>query len=383
MTRDPPIRLLLERYFGKKVTDEACCPPDYAVAIGAAVRGGMLKGLFPELCNKTEFVSGTAQDIASSGFLKRALSKIKGLKEGTSQTAFGIRWRGKALGLSDDQISYYAKELVEYEVKEKRMKVLKEADDAANDIVQRVNQDAAKRHDHHDKTIKTLVEQLKFWQYMVSSFRDHEVHLLRTVGELAKALDDLQGRTKDAELDGPTINFDKNAATPLQNVFKSTDPYTAAVIDREVREKRMMPVIDPEDDPTKAVIGGPKILRRKLPLPGADNDDKNNVQNAGHQSISVNVPESVRKSLLKNTVESNAWQEPPPPEGESTSWRAVKEGLSDETPVGSPVFASPTYMTLEEQLEWLLTNAAIDEPPSDVHRAKRDKAVILTSMSVQ
>jgi molecular chaperone DnaK (HSP70) len=383
MTRDPPIRMLLQKYFGKKVTEESFCPPDYAVAIGAAVRGGMLKGIYPHLSDRTEFVAGTTQANTSGNILKRAISTIKTLRTVTP-TALGVRWRGRVKGLSDEQIATYAKELVEYEMKQVRQKQLSDAEEAANIIMQRVASDSQKRHDHHDKVIKTLVEQLKFWQYMVMSFKDHEEHLIRTVGELTKALDELQGNAADAPL-GPEGKIDFETASPTHsvNVYKSTDPYTAAVMDREVREKRMTPIIDPADDPTKVVVGGPKILRRKLPLPGTDNKEKSNILHSGHPEINVNVTETTREFFLKSHVERSAWQEPPPPEGEVDSWRAVKIALDDPTPVGKPVLVPREEMSLEEQMEWMLTHAAIDEPPSDEHRKKRDQAASLATIAIE
>ena len=386
MTRDPPVRMLLEKYFGRKVTEESFCPPDYAVAIGAAVRGGMLKGLFPQLNSRTQFIAGTTQANNSGGLLQRAWSKVKSIQS-TNPTAIGVRWRGRVKGLSDEKIAEYARELVENETKQARQKQLQDADDAANRIMQRVANDATKRHDYHDKRIRMLTEQLKFWQYMMASFRDYEDHLLRTVGELKAAMDSLQGRgenTSDLKEDG-TIDFDDLKSTPLPNPYKTADPYTSAALARDIKEKRIAPILDPEQDPTKVIIGGPKVLRHKLPLPGNINDEaQNNILHSGHAAVGVPVSESMRSFLLKSTVENAAWHEPPPPEGETSSWRLVKEAITQQVPIGEPVKGEELpAMTLEAQLQWLLENSPIDELPSDVHRQKRDQVITLSTILVK
>lgn len=50
--------------------------------------------------------------------------------------------------------------------------------------MRRVANDANKRQGMQERRVVQLTDQLKFWQYMVHNFHDHEEELARTVNEL-------------------------------------------------------------------------------------------------------------------------------------------------------------------------------------------------------
>ncbi|EPY28802.1 molecular chaperone DnaK [Angomonas deanei] len=193
MTRDPPVRHMLEEYFGKPVAQEDSCPADYAVAIGAGLRSGMLLGVFPELNSSTQFVSGTVQALRQKGAIRQLIASLKSTMSSMNPNAIGHRWRGRAKGLSDEEIANYAKELVQFEASCERRLLLERAENEANTVMRRVAADSNRKQGMQEQRVVQLSEQLKFWQYMVHNFHDHEEELLETVLLLQKALDELDG----------------------------------------------------------------------------------------------------------------------------------------------------------------------------------------------
>ena len=261
MTRDPPIKKLLEDYFGRAPESETVCPADYSVAIGAAIRAGMLEGLYPHLSANTKFVKGTVQRQRSGGSIyERAtnfLSSLNpfggGFRNHDNPNAIGQRWRGVVKGLTDEEIMNYAKEMVEFEAAQHRRELLERAEDEANRLMGRVAKDSSRRQGMQERRVKQLADQLKFWQYMVHNFHDHEEELKKTVVELEEILDELdgvvkngaEGASKDADkfTASGTIKFGAGVATsestttaassgPDGNVAAGTIPIKAKTINR-------------------------------------------------------------------------------------------------------------------------------------------------------
>lgn len=396
MTRDPPIRELLQNYFQRPVTDEVACPADYAVAIGAAVRGGMLQGKFPQLSAKTRFVSGTVQAQRTGNPLMRFWSSIVSMRN-VNANAIGTRWRGVAKGLSDQEIADYAKELVEFEANCARRRLLDRVEQEANFVMKRVSTDSNKRQGMQDKRIKQLTDQLKFWQYMVHNFHDHEEHLERTVKELGKAMDDLEGVNADVDdsalTESGTIDIAKafnklrGHKPTSEEEPKQEEDYFAKVV-REHKERTQAPakVQLPPDEEVKPFPQGPKVLRREVPLPKAAVAGKE-VAEVGHPIFvgqDVHVPERTRAAYFAHHVEERSWREPPKPPGEEGSWREVQEALAKGDLVGAPLLSTEGSrpMTLDEQLEELKRSVPIDAPHSEEHAALRDLGFALGTMTI-
>ena len=196
MTRDPPLRETLEKFIGIKPVSCDECPPDYAVAIGACVRGGMLQGYYPELMSSTKFVSGTAQAKNTGGPLQRAWEGIKSkvlIQRGENPNAVGTRWRGTAKGLSKHALETYAKDVVECEAKFSRMEKLDRAEESGDEVLQRVEKWSDNRAGGKEQRIIELTTQVKFWQYMVRTYHDHEEKLFEVMRTLNNLLDNLEG----------------------------------------------------------------------------------------------------------------------------------------------------------------------------------------------
>lgn len=396
MTRDPPIRMDLEKYFSKPISDEVACPADYAVAIGAAVRGGMLQGHFPHLSSHTRFVSGTVQAQRSGGFISKLWHKMVSLGN-VNVNAVGTRWRGTVKGLSDREISDYAKELVEFEAQCNRRKLLEKAEQNANFLMKRVTTDANKRQGNQDRRIKQLTDQLKFWQYMVHNFHDHEEHLDRTVRELEKAMDELEGvnMPDDTEnlTDVGTIDIAKafnklRGYTPPAGEGKEAadepDPFAKFVDSaKKMKQSAQDVVLSELKAESKPVPTGPKVLRRAVPLPkGSVDADK--VAEVGHPIFvgqDVSISESNRAALYAAHVGERSWCEPPKPPGEEGSWRDVQSAIDVGDIVGAPLDVSRP-MSIEDQLEALMTKCPIDDPSSDAHAALRELSVNLGTMTI-
>ncbi|KPI87233.1 heat shock 70 protein-like protein [Leptomonas seymouri] len=391
MTRDPPIRHMLQAYFGKRVAQEDTCPADYAVALGAGIRGGMLQGIFPELSANTRFVSGTVQSLRESGGVLRQLwRRARRLTSSANPNAIGTRWRGRAKGLSDDEIANYAKELVEFEASCARRLLLERAESEANFVMRRVTADSNRKQGMQEKRIMQLSEQLKFWQYMVHNFHDHEEELLRVVKELQVALDELDGLAADnvhGMTSQGTIDFSKTVAKTLRSISgkdtpeeESAEVGSAAPTPAELEESSSLSPPAPSNTPL------PKIMRRRAPLPVAAAAAQSLVE-AGHPALlhaDIEVAESARNSFLQAQVEERAWHEPPAPPGEEGSWTEVKAAVDAGEVVGAPVpwrdLLRP--MTMTEMQEMLETHYAIDPPPTPEHAAKRDEALNLQSMTI-
>ncbi|KAH9598557.1 Heat shock protein 70 family [Trypanosoma melophagium] len=422
MTRDPPIRHLLTEYFGRPVASENSCPADYAVAIGAAIRGAMLQGKFNDLSANTRFVTGTVQSMRHGSPFRRLWNRVGSLfwRSG-NPNAIGQRWRGRAKGLSDEEISNYAKELVEFEAACERRLLLERAENDANFVMRRVTTDANKRQGMQEKRVRQLSEQLKFWQYMVHNFHDHEEELMRTVKELEQALDELEGYAEDNTsvlTSEGTVNFAEaipinycgdaenrtsdststssattnttpppppstttttttNTTTNTTSTNANTTSSTNAVKDETVQGKQ-------EGDKTKPK--GPKIIRRPVPLPKASAEAQELVE-AGHpvlRGADVNMTEATRSSFFEAQVEERAWREPPTPPGEQGSWQEVKRAVEAGEAVGSPFTSQEMQrpMTYEEMLQVLYTIAPIDDPVSEEHARKRDLALRLQTMTI-
>ncbi|ESL11587.1 heat shock 70 kDa protein [Trypanosoma rangeli SC58] len=396
MTRDPPIRHMLSEYFGRPVAPENTCPADYAVAIGAAIRGAMLQGKFNDLSANTRFVSGTAQAMRHGGPIRRLWNRMNTwITRSVNPNAIGQRWRGRAKGLSDNEIANYAKELVEFEAACQRRLLLERAENDANFVMRRVTADSNKRQGMQEKRVRQLGEQLKFWQYMVHNFHDHEEELQRTVKELEQALDELEGYAEDntaALTSEGTVNFAK--ATPVNNCSEGdiannaskspSSPARAATISATSSLGSEMAHNRPEGQ--KERQRSPKIIRRPVPLPKASAEAQELVE-AGHPALrgaDVTMTESTRSSFFEAQVEERAWREPPTPPGEEGSWQEVKRAVEAGEEVGSPISPQELQrpMTHEEMLQVLLTMAPIDDPISEEHAKRRDLALDLQTMTV-
>ncbi|CAC9496353.1 heat_shock_70_protein-like_protein [Leishmania infantum] len=401
MTRDPPIRHLLEEYFGKKVVREDTCPADYAVALGAGIRGGMLQGSFPELTASTRFVSGTVQSLREGGGIVRRLWRYLKLMTSTvNPNAIGTRWRGRAKGLSDEEIANYAKELVEFEATCARRLLLERAESEANFVMRRVTADSNRKQGMQEKRIMQLSEQLKFWQYMVHNFHDHEEELLRVVKELQEALDELDGLATDnvaGLTKAGTIDFSKTLARTLRAVSgtvaeteddndTSDDCTEHAATNAAEKPSCIRETETQAGGAVPNTAAGPKILRRRAPLPAAASAAQELVE-AGHPALmnaDIDVAESARNSFLQAQVEERAWHEPPAPPGEQGSWTEVKAAVDAGEVVGEPVPLRDLLrpMTMMEMKLALQTHYPVDDPPSAEHIAKRDLAVDLQTMTI-
>ncbi|KAG5476393.1 hypothetical protein LSCM1_04096 [Leishmania martiniquensis] len=401
MTRDPPIRHLLEEYFGKKAAQEDTCPADYAVALGAGIRGGMLQGSFPELTTSTRFVRGTVQSLREGGGIFRRLWRhLRLITSTVNPNAIGTRWRGRAKGLSDDEIESYAKELVEFEATCARRLLLERAESEANFVMRRVTADSNRRQGMQEKRIVQLSEQLKFWQYMVHNFHDHEEELLRVVKELQTALDELDGLVADnvtGLTKAGTIDFSKTLARTLRGVSGTAakkdgveEPKDgcaeSAVVNAAERSTSTAGAKAQVSGATLSVAAAPKILRRRAPLPEAASSAQELVE-AGHPALvnaDIEVAESARNSFLQAQVEDRAWHEPPAPPGERGSWTEVKAAVDAGEIVGEPVPWKDLMrpMTMMEMMAALQTHYPIDDPPSAEHAAKRDQALDLQTMTL-
>ncbi|EKG06566.1 heat shock 70 kDa protein, putative [Trypanosoma cruzi] len=398
MTRDPPVRRMLSEYFGCPVSAEDTCPADYAVAIGAAIRGAMLQDKFHDLSAKTRFLSGTAQAMRNGGTFRRIWNRMNAwITRSVNPNAIGQRWRGRVKGLSDEDIANYAKELVEFESACHRRLLLERAENDANFVMRRVTADSNKRQGMQEKRVRQLSEQLKFWQYMVHNFHDHEEELQRTVRELEQTLDELEGNAEDnvsALTTEGTVNFAK--AIPVnycgeENNAKSTPGSNPAEAMAKTEKPKATPTLEPDKAETdhggqKAKPKVPKIIRRPVPLPKASVEAQELVE-AGHPALrgaDVVMTESTRSSFFEAQVEERAWREPPTPPGEEGSWQEVKRAVEAGEAVGSPISPQEMQrpMTHEEMLEVILAMAPIDDPISEDHAKRRDLALDLQTMTV-
>ena len=417
MTRDPPIREALEEYFNgtptleervnedgvlevvpvddlveKKtiIASEDHCPADYAVAIGAAIRAGMLQGKFDYLSRNTRFIAGSVQGKRSGTFAGRWGSHISSMFPswlgGTSDVnpnAIGHRWKkigSKATGLSDTEIIQFAKEMVEFEAAQKRRVLLERAEDEANAIMGRVAKDSSRRQGMQEKRVTQLADQLKFWQYMVHNFHDHEDRLQETVLELKLLLDELDGVDEDEQhhtlLDpeeDPEIAAKQRQLRRLkkeQLLADGTIDFKKALSEKwsdpEKEERQKLAEIPIEHNLAKQKearegAGAHKakpakvmVRRKTVPLPGANDADvdattpiggaedhepkysqTDRLVAAGHHAFKdslhlVHIPEQTRSGLFRSTVEERAFREPPSPPGEEGgSWKDLHREIKE------------------------------------------------------
>lgn len=420
MTRDPPLRHMLEEYFQKKVAPSDVCPADYAVAIGAGVRAGMLQGDFTELSKRTRFVSGTVQNLRHPNIFRRGLSAIQQLLFQGNPNAIGQRWRGRAKGLSDEELSNLAKELVEFEAACARRLLLERIENDANAVMRRLAADSNRKQGMQEKRIVQLGEQIKFWQYMVHNFHDHEDELQRTVKELEAALDELDGVTEDHSdaflTSSGTIDFSKTEALrggkETTKRSSSGDLHTAeeeaeacgtpsssypppppassmtSSVETDGRASKECSSEKAKDEESEATPppAGPKILRRKAPLPAASVEGHELVE-AGHPALlnsDVPVHENTRRFFMEAQVNERAWREPPTPPGEQGSWAEVKKALDEGTAVGAPLPLEELErpMTMREMYEALQRHCPVDDPASEEHAKWRDHALDMRTMTV-
>ncbi|CCW70177.1 unnamed protein product [Phytomonas sp. Hart1] len=418
MTRDPPIRHLLMEYLGRPIAKEETCPADYAVAIGCSIRAGMLQGTFPELNANTRFVSGTVQALRQGGWIRRAWGRVKSWTSSVNPNVIGQRWRGRARGLTDEEIELYAKELVEFEAACSRRLLLERAEDEANTVMRRVTSDSDRRQGMQERRIVQLTEQLKFWQYMVHNFHDHEEDLQHTVDELRTALDDLDGLTGDS-VDGitaaGTIDFSKipNKTIRTSDLAKKDDHGTIhedatlssnTVVNRDA-DPRKVDISEVEVPPSSPSAASPAVdsqsssplqsqpplptpVRPTVPLPKLSTEAAELVK-AGHPVLvnapdNVRVTESTRVSFLENLVEERAWREPPRPPGEEGSWIDVKKALDAGEAVGVPVQLEKFSLSISlgEMLAKLKQIQPVDDPPSEEHVRARDLTISLQSITI-
>ncbi|CCW64131.1 unnamed protein product [Phytomonas sp. EM1] len=418
MTRDPPIRHMLTEYLGRPIAKEETCPADYAVAIGASIRAGMLQGSFPELTANTRFVSGTVQSLRQGSFLRRMWGRFRYWTSSVNPNAIGQRWRGRARGLTDEEIEIYAKELVEFEAACNRRLLLERAEDEANTVMRRVSADSNRRQGMQERRIVQLTEQLKFWQYMVHNFHDHEEELQRTVDELRAALDELEGNAVDnvnGITEAGTIDFTKilNKTLRTSHTGEKSDQKSPpadssstshlAKDDEGDSRPAAMPDVgapptgssaaspaenSPSDSPLDSKAPPPKLVRCTVPLPKSSTAAAELVE-AGHPVLvhapdNVRITEATRASFLENLVEERAWREPPRPPGEEGSWVDVKNALDAGEVVGAPApIEEPSRpISLNEMLEKLKQIQPIDDPPSEEHARARDHAVSLQTITI-
>lgn len=427
MTRDPPLRHMLEEYFRKSVAPSEVCPADYAVAIGAGVRAGMLQGDFTELSKRTRFVSGTVQNLRHANIFRRGLSAVRQWLFQENPNAIGQRWRGKAKGLSDEEISNLAKELVEFEAACARRLLLERVEGDANAVMRRLAADSNRKQGMQEKRILQLGEQIKFWQYMVHNFHDHEDELQRTVKELEAALDELDGVAEDGSgaflTSFGTIDFSKTESLrngkevkkregsasleapegkkraegkassssssvpppPLSSSSSSSSLNSPTDGSEKIQktdageEEKRKEVETPE--PT-----GPKILRRKAPLP-ACSVEGHELLEAGHPALlnsDVPVHETTRRFFMEAQVNERAWREPPTPPGEQGSWAEVKKAIDEGTAVGAPLPLEELErpMTMREMYDALQRHCPVDDPASEEHAIMRDHALSMRTMRV-
>lgn len=383
MTRDPPIRHMMEEYFQKPVESAEVCPADYAVAIGAGVRAGMLQGEFKELTQRTRFVSGTVQSQRQKGFLRRTLANVKQAFSYSNPNAIGLRWRGRVRGLSEEEISNYAKELVEFEAACARRVLLERVENEANAVMRRMTADSNRKQGSQEKRIVQLGEQVKFWQYMVHNFHDHEEELERTVSELREALDELEGLSNDHSTcltSEGTIDFAKVAHQAVNRSLGRAENAASPENNPEPVASKKVEKTESDD------VVVPKVLRRKAPLPEGSAAGQELLE-SGHSALlhaDIPVQENTRKFFMEAQVNDRVWREPPSPPGESGSWAEVKEAMDRGEPLGSPLpiedFERP--MTMEEMYERLQELCPIDDPPSEQHAARREHARMARSMHV-
>lgn len=402
MTRDPPVRGRLEKYFGREPSAHNECPPDYAVAIGAAVRAGMLKGMFPELSRNLTFVRGSLQAEQSS-LIERSLGTVKRmLAAGTyiNPNAIGHKWRGVANGLSNDQIENYAKELVEFEAGCKRRQMLEKVEGDANTAMQRLTTNSYKKQGMQESIAKQLTDQLKFWQYMVHNFHDHEEQLQRTINELNAYLDDIEGKIDDnVSVMTPEgrIDFTKS----MRNL--KTQRIRRQVLDEDEEEPEganrlssaadSTPPVDEAEPSTAPSSVAPsqeatrkssrtKVIRREVPLPKTatvdELVDKGNPAFTDDNKPEFFMSERTREESFKEYVENRAWREPPSPPGEEgKSWGDVKKLLDAGEVVGEVMETNDApRVTLVDRLQWLQQEFPV------VLSEKADDAILLSTAHV-
>eukprot|EP00796_Vickermania_ingenoplastis_P012907 gene12909-8766_t len=385
MTRDPPIRRMLEEYFNKPVASSDVCPADYAVAIGAGIRAGMLQGDFDELSRRTRFVSGTVQHLRQGGVLRRSIARVRRAFSRANPNAIGQRWRGRARGLSEEEISNYAKELVEFEAACARRLLLERVENDANAVMRRMTADSNRKQGMQEKRIVQLGEQIKFWQYMVHNFHDHEEELERTVRELETALDELDGLAGDNRThltEFGTIDFSKTAHRTVNQALGKPEEERPA----EATAATPAPSAATERGSEEEEPAGPKILRRKAPLPTASSQGHELVE-AGHPALvhaDVPVGENTRRFFMEAQVNERAWREPPTPPGEQGSWAEVKQAMDDGVPVGAPLPIEELErpMTMVEMLEALQRHCPMDDPATEEHAARREHTEALRTMRI-
>lgn len=410
MTRDPPLRHMLEEYFQKRVAPSDVCPADYAVAIGAGIRAGMLQGDFTELSKRTRFVSGTVQNLRQGNFIRRGFSTVKQWLIRGNPNAIGQRWRGRAKGLSDEELSNLAKEMVEFEAACARRLLLERVENDANAVMRRLAADSNRKQGMQEKRIVQLGEQIKFWQYMVHNFHDHEDELQRTVKELEAALDELDGIAVDNSesflTSSGTIDFSKTEARRKEKETTEKMPETPCTSEKErisqegsvasarspspsstgvFDDRRQEGELKKEESSTTTETG-PKILRRKAPLPASSVEGHELVE-AGHPALlnaDIPVHENTRRFFMEAQVNERAWREPPTPPGEQGSWAEVKKALDEGTEVGAPLPLEEIerQMTMREMYEGLRRHCPVDDPASEEHERLRDRALVMRTMNI-
>lgn len=399
MTRDPPIRSLLERYFGRSPSATDMCPADYAVAIGAAIRGGMLRDVFEgKLNNKVTFVHGSLQHLKDGGLLARAWTALSGKGAGSDHNpnAIGHKWRGSTKGMADEEIEKFAREIVEFEAACERRLLLERIENDANQTIQRIGKNAAKRQGLQEKSIAQYSEQLKFWQYMVRNFHDHEEQLERTIKEATVLLDKLEGvapDVDDAQLDSDgRIDFAAAKKAAEEKIKKHQDEQVISkrppLVSDEILDgktpvtatpTRAKPMAEPpmavpgpdgdvslvypesheeyreriekaqraaeEPDPSMPHLAKKsKVIRREkpgkeIPLPDVARAreiiDKGTTALFEDQERAPQLSENTRRKLLQDFVEERVWREPPKPPGEKGSWLEVRDALARGENVGA------------------------------------------------
>jgi molecular chaperone DnaK (HSP70) len=363
MTRDPPVKKELEEYFGREASPSDECPADYAVAIGASVRAGMLKGLFPQLNGNAKFVRGSIQAQRSGvGMLSRAYNTAAASITTDNPNAVGHKYRSSgSKGLSNAEIERYAKELVEFDAASRRRIKLEEIEAEANAAMMRIQRDSMKRQGMQERRVKQMTDQVKFWQYMVRNFHDHEESLIKVTAELTQYMDEIEGELDDAtEHLSPEGIIDFSEDRKRYQAHELTEDERAqrnsilSSIEKKEQEglEAAMPPQDRkfmnlagqqnrEEHIAKRKTSTTKVLRREVPLPRTATTeqivDKGSTVFLGQQNREFEMSESTRAEVFKEYVNDRAWREPAAPPGETESWGAVKEQLDEGIVVGAVV----------------------------------------------
>ena len=230
---------------------------------------------------------------------------------------------------------------------------------ASNDAIQRVSRHANVRHGVQEKKVTQLVEQIKFWQYMVRNFHDHEEHLQRTLDELNAYMDELEGLKPSAEGDKDSVREDGTVDFSKIQESKAIEEMTLKAKAEEEKKKKS------------------KVIRRSIPVPQSATVDElvdKGLPVFTEKGYDYEIGEKTRQEFFTEYVQERAYRDVPPPPGEKGSWREVKEAIERGEDVGQKISPEESgemrEMTLDEQANYLLEQyplrGAKDEQDEDL-----------------